>query len=357
MVRKPGSSSSGSSRPDSPMASAGRSGTSGGSGSAGGTSGGTAGGTASGSMSGSAGSSAVGRRGAGVDARSRAVPVAPTTASLAQAAPRSRTSPTLVGLAIAGWATFAVQWVIVLVIVLGRGSTLSSTNAAAPVASPREYTRPTNTADTDRQRPTSNANAAASTPAADADADPNNPLQMPQANVLGLPLDADHTAVLLDAIQISSAWLDDAKTTLLAGLSRPANGRRVSLLISRDGQATPLPANPFTPAANRLSSLAGFLNPVTASGSGGLSNSIDAAIDSGATEMIFITSRATGWGSWLGTLDGKLTAGNNRIKLHVIQIGEINDDLRGYVTSPPNNGTYLSLQPDQLRQWRTAAGR
>ena len=331
-----------------------------GGGSAGGTSGGTAGGTSSGSMGGTAGGSAVGRRGAGVDARQRAVPVAPAAST--PYAPTPKASPALVGLAIAGWATFAVQWVVVLVIVLGRGSNLTATNAAAPTASPRHYTRPTNTASADdRRRPTSSAGTSAATPAAagrPADAtDPGNPLQMPQANVLGLPLEADHTVVLLDAIQISEDWLDDAKATLLRGLSRPANGRQVSLLISRDGQATALPDNPFTPAANQLSNLAGFLNPVTASGSGGLADSIDAAVASDATQMIFITSRATGWGSWLGTLDGKLTSGDGRVTLHIVQIGEVNQDLQNYITSSPNNGNYLHLQPAQLRQWRSDAGR
>ncbi len=354
MVRKPGSSSSGSSRPDSPMGSAGRS-------AAGATNTGSGSGgmSSSGSMSGTAGGSAVGRRGAGVDRPSRTAPPAPVAPAGYPSPPSTKASPALVGLAIAGWTTFAVQWIVILVIVLGRG-TVSSTNAAAPYATARTTPASDTTSSTAANpRSTAPDTTGRSTPAATTPPprSSDNPLLMNQPNVLGLPLSADHTAILLDAIEISSPWLDDVKPALLAGLTQSAGNRRVSLLYSREGAPTALSANPFTPATNRLSTLTRFLNPVSASGRGGLSDSIEAAVDTRADDMIFITSRTSGWGGWLGTLDAKLTANNSRVRLHVIQIGEANDALKGYVESAPNNGTYLNLQPAQLQQWRSAAGR
>jgi hypothetical protein len=175
---------------------------------------------------------------------------------------------------------------------------------------------------------------------------------MSQPNVLGQPLPAGHTAVLLDAIQISSPWLNDAKAALLSGLTRNSpRDRTVSLVVSRDGSTTRFDANPFSPAPARLSPLSSFLGPLNASGRGGLSSSLDAAVETGADQVIFITSRASGWKGYLNTLRTKLSPGNRRVTLHVIQVGETNDDLRAFVQGA-NGGTYTHLTADQIAGWR-----
>ncbi|MEO0515223.1 MAG: hypothetical protein AAF086_08015, partial [Planctomycetota bacterium] len=101
MIRKPSPGSSGSSRPASPGASS--------SGSSSGTRAGTSAGTRAGT---SAGTRAGFTTNVGV-----AEPAGGAIVSMPQ---RGKPKPMLVGLAIAGWATFAVEWIVVLVIILGR---------------------------------------------------------------------------------------------------------------------------------------------------------------------------------------------------------------------------------------------
>jgi hypothetical protein len=176
---------------------------------------------------------------------------------------------------------------------------------------------------------------------------------MRRANLLGQPLPGQHTAVLLDAIEISGPWLTDVKAALVLGLSQSAEpGQRVSLLYSRDGNATVMDASPFTPAGARLSGLSRFFNGVDAAGRGGLTASLTAAVETGATDLVFITSRASGWAGYLSRLEQMLTA-QQRVRLHVIQIGDTNDDLRAFVRGA-NGGTYTNLTAEQIQNWRNA---
>lgn len=268
--------------------------------------------------------------------------------------PRSKPKPMLVGLAIAGWATFAVQWVIILVIVLGRSG------GATQVAVAQAET-PTRSAATTPAPRTANPPVAPRTstptprPPAPAVVDQNNPFLALSPNALGMRLNSGHTAILFDAIDRSSAWFSDGKAGLIAGLTRPATGQTVSLFTIRDGEISAFNNNPFVPAPARLSPLTRFLNPLTAAGSGGLGNGLDTAIASGAQEVVFITSRSTNWSGYLDTLKNKLNPNGRKVTLHVLQVGDASADLRGFVESSGNNGRYTRITPQQLKTWRNAA--
>ncbi|MEM9916052.1 MAG: hypothetical protein AAF911_13945 [Planctomycetota bacterium] len=365
MIRKPSPGSSGSSRPASPSAS--------GSGSSAGTKSGTKAGTRAGTAMGT-------RVGFTTDTG-----IAEPAGGAVMAMHRPKPKPALVGLAIAGWATFAVQWIVVLVIILGRGGgtnnvTVAQANtanrpvpqAATPApqnpaprtttttTTPRNTTTtPRNTTTTPRATtPTPTPSPRATNPnptPAPAAADRNNPFLALSPNALGMSLNPGHTAILLDAVDRSSEWFDDGKAGLIAGLTRPGNGQTISLFTIRDGQVGRFANNPFTPAPARLSPLTRFFNPITTQGSRGLGTGLDAAIQSGADEVIFITSRSTNWGGYLNTLESKLNTDGGKVKLHIVQVGDVSTELRGFVQGNKNNGRYTRITPQQLQTWRSAA--
>lgn len=353
MIRKPSPGSSGSSRPASPSAS--------GSGSSAGTKSGTRAGTSAGTRAGTA----MGTRAGFTTDLGVAEPAGGAVMAMAHRKPQ----PVLVGLAIAGWATFAVQWIFVIVLILGRGGSTSNVSVAqaevrppatnqATTPTPRTTTPPrtttttpprTTTAAPPRNTPTT------TTPPRPAVVDNNNPFLALTPNALGVPLNPGHTAILLDAVDRSSAWFNEGKAALISGLTRSGNGQTVSLFTIRDGEIGQFANNPFTPAFARLSPLTSFLNPLTTQGSRGLGNGLDAAIASGASEVIFITSRSTNWGGYLGTLKSKLNPNGRQVTLHVLQVGDESAELRGFVEGGDNNGRYTRITPQQLKAWRTAA--
>ncbi|MEM8737954.1 MAG: hypothetical protein AAGG38_05675 [Planctomycetota bacterium] len=339
MARKPGSSSSGQpSRPDSPM---------GGSGSTAGSKSGTKSGTRAGTA---AGTSAGTRAGfSTMQAPGNTEPAGGPLMSLPAA---RKPRPALVALAIAGWATFVVQWVLIVVIIVGRGD--QPRVAAAESAPPRVAANPSpvgaGPAPAPANRPTPTP-APAPTPRIDA----SNPFQMLDANALGMPLNSGHTAVLLDAVDRSKAWFDDAKAALLAGLTRPTGNRRASLVLIRDGKTLTYNNRIFNPNPNQLTPLRRFLDPVTPAGSRGLGAGLDAAIGSGANEVVFITSRSTNWSAYLSTLERKLQPSGRRVTLHVVQMGDPSPELRAFVEGA-NGGRYTVLSAEQLDTWRKAAG-
>ncbi|MEM6856189.1 MAG: hypothetical protein AAF593_17450, partial [Planctomycetota bacterium] len=110
MIRKPSPGSSGSSRPASPSAS--------GSGSSAGTKSGTKAGTRAGTAMGT-------RVGFTTDTG-----LAEPAGGAVMAMHRPKPKPALVGLAIAGWLTFAVQWIFVIVLILGRGGGTNNVTVA-----------------------------------------------------------------------------------------------------------------------------------------------------------------------------------------------------------------------------------
>ncbi len=274
---------------------------------------------------------------------------------------RSKPKPMLVGLAIAGWATFAVEWIVVLVIILGRGGgannvtvaqaadrpaitnttpRATATTPSATATPPRTTTNPPPTTTPTRARP--------------AVIDNNNPFLALAPNALGMTLNPGHTAVLLDAVDRSSAWFDDGKAALIAGLTRPSTGQTVSLFTIRDGAIGTFDSNPFAPAPAQLSPLTRFLNPITPLGSRGLGSGLDAAIASGAQELIFITSRATNWSGYLPTLKDKLNPSGRKVTLHFLQLGDNSPELRSFVEARDNGGRYTLITPEQLKAWRSA---
>lgn len=297
----------------------------------------------------------------------------------------------MISLACAGWGTFVLLWVFVITIIINRGDTgntvLAQTahvtpppatspgpvtpqantsaqvptptpnpsprTATPPTPQPANPTTPTPTATTPTPTPTVTPPAPAPTPTPPPPAlSEKNPFGISRANVLGFQINPGHTAVLLDAIERSQGWMDDGKAALISGLTRPDVSRRVSLVTTSDGQVQAMPTNPFSPGASKFTPLNNFLRPVKAVGKGGLGAGLTAAIDTGADEVVFITSRSGGWGGYLNTLRGMLKMNSGSpVKLHIIQIGESNNALRQFVENECQ-GTYLLLSEDQLRTWR-----
>lgn len=278
---------------------------------------------------------------------------APAGGQLATLPSHQKPRPMLVGLAIAGWATFAVEWVIILIIIIGRSGGGPNVAAAHHESTPPAKATtpaPRTTPSTPNTRTTTPPRA--TTPAATADTD--NPFLMSAPNALGMTLNAGHTAILLDAVDKSSAWFDDGKAALAAGLTRNASGQTASLFTIRDGKIGEFKENPFAPGSARRTALDQFLNPLDTKGSRGLGNGIDAAVESDAKEIIFITSRSTNWSGYLATLERKLQPNSGRVKLHVVQVGDASAELQAFVQGV-NSGRYTRVTPSQLKTWRSAA--
>lgn len=346
MARQSNSSSGGSSRPDRPSAS--------GAGTRAGSKAGSSAAGRSGSRTGTRAGTAVGATGF-TTAHGQAAPAAGQIASLPT---HHKTRPMLVGLAIAGWATFAVEWVIVLVIIVGRtggGPNVAGAYDQTPpppratTPAPRTTTPPTPTT---TPRTTTPPRPTPSPPPAAANTD--NPLLMSTPNALGMTLNAGHTAVLLDAVDKSSDWFDDGKAALTAGLTKNASGQTVSLFTIRDGVIGEFNGNPFAPGPARRTPLNQFLDPLDTKGSSGLGNGVDAAVGSGAKEIIFITSRSTNWSGYLSTLERKLQPSSGRVTFHVVQVGDASAELQAFVQGV-NSGRYTRITPSQLKTWRAAA--
>lgn len=292
-----------------------------------------------------------------------------STAGVVMPLPGRKPQPMLVGLAIAGWATFAVQWIFVIVLIIGRGGspntvTVAQADTTPPRTSPpasQPITRPPTSAvtPTPTQRPAPSTRPATVTPTPQPvtpAADPNNPFLALRPNALGMDLNSGHTVILIDAVQQSSGWLDDGKAALIAGLTRPARGQTASLLTIRDGEIDAYSGNPLIPGSGQLTGLARFFNPLDTQGKGGLGAGLDAAVATGADEIIFLTSRASRWGGYLETVERKLTPDGRRVKLSVVSIGGASEDLREFVRAPRNGGRFTQISPQQLKAWRDAAG-
>lgn len=344
MARKPSPSSGGSSRPDSPS-----SGSTAGSSRAGSSAAGRSG-TRAGTRAGTTAGAAAGFN----TDRNSAAPAGGTLASLPST---SRSRPLLLGLAIAGWTTFAVEWVVILTIVMGRGSSprvavAHNDNPPPRVAqsTPITPTPPTTTSRTTTTPRNTTNPTATKTPAANK----ANPFLNPEPNAMGMELNAGHTAILLDAVDRSEAWFEDGKAALAAGLTRDRANQTVSIVTIRDGEIGKFNGNPFKPGPSQLAPLNRFLNPLNTKGSSGLGKGIDTAVETGANEIIFITSRSDRWGGYLSTVEQKLQPKRGKVTLHVVQVGENSDELQAFVQGV-NSGRYLRLTPEQLKTWRAAA--
>lgn len=358
MIRKPSPGSSGSSRPASPSKSG-----------AGASSAGSKAGTSAGTRAGTAMGTRVGF--------TTDVGVAEPAGGAIGVLPPRKPKPALVGLAIAGWATFVVQWIVVLVIILGRGGAASHVTVAqaqpasrpavtdpAPAKAPPVADLPTAQPQTPKAPPTNTNTPPKPTPtpkptvtpppAPAAVVDKSNPFLNPTPNVLNVELQPGHTAVIFDSIERSKNWFDHARAALIAGLVHPGSGQTVSLYVVSDGKVIPYGRNPFTPAPARRTALTNFLDPMNPVGKGGLGASLDAAIGSGAKQVIFVTGRSTGWGAYLDTLKGKLNPNGRSVKLHIVQMGEASPELQGFIEGD-NEGEYKQIWFKQLENWRKAA--
>lgn len=286
---------------------------------------------------------------------------------LPDAAAPSRPRPrfAMVALAVAGWSVFAIEWAIVLTMLSQSADTTNAVTyveAAAPaaaVSNPKPTPKPTTTATTPRPstpKPaaTTTSKPATPKPAPAATATATNPFQLRSANVMGIDLPAGHTVVLLDAIEKSQAWFDDGKAALIAGLTETARGSQVGISYIRDGQAGSMSKSPINPGTSASSSLLSFLNPLKPEGSRGFWQGFDEAISHSPDQIVFVTSRTSGWASVIPSFEKRLQANGKRIRLHVVQVGPAVPELRAFVTGA-NGGQYKQFTADQLKKWRQAA--
>ncbi len=287
------------------------------------------------SASSAVGAASVGARPSSPNARSAA-----RSAPLNLSAVRPPANPAIKWLAIGGWATFAVEWFLMLMIltttVAGSGSRAGADAAPTPQAAA--------------------APSAASTVRSPASSSVRNPVAAPAApspvngpSVLGLAPGKGHTVILLDAIEKSRPWFDRAKAKLIAGLSRPGPAGAtfsVAVINNNGGRGLINRAVEYgTPAVNPLRKT---LPPLKVSGSKGLGDGLDAAIKLGAERVIFVTPRENGWSGALTFLEQKLSSGGKRIPLDVVQVSNLPvNDLRAFVTGA-NGGQYLVVSPGSI---------
>jgi len=310
------------------------------------------------SSSSGSGRSAAGGSSAGSRAGTRvgmsapgAVRPAPRPAAFEIAPARPPAHPALKWLAIGGWATFAAEWLLMLLVLTSLVSRGGRVNAeAAPVAAPQApvVRAPAAPAPALTPAPAPSATApVATTPGPTPTATP--PAATTGPDVLGLNPGPGHTVVLLDAIERSEPWLDRAKGKLIEGLTRPGPaGATFSVAVMNDGNGHGLINRPLTYGPAAAAPLGKALDPLGATGSGGLSAGLEAAGKLGADQIVFITSRDSKWGGAVSFLEKKLLVNGKRIRLHVVQVNDQPvSELRAFVTGA-NGGQYLQVAPGSL---------
>ena len=258
---------------------------------------------------------------------------------------RAPAHPALKWLAIGGWATFAVEWLLMLLVLTSLVSRGGREGAeAAPAAAPVPPV--VRTPATPTRNPASTPTA--TTPAAVV------PTTIPTAaanvpNVLGLDPGAGHTVIVLDAIEKSGPWLNQAKAKLIEGLSRPGPaGATFSLVTINDNGGRGLINRPLSYGPAAAEGLRKALDPLQAKGTRGLGAGLDAAGKLGADQVVFITSRDTKWGGAVPFLEQKLSVGGKRIRLDVVQVNDQPvSELRAFVTGS-NGGKYLQVAPGSI---------
>jgi len=280
-----------------------------------------------------------------------AVRPAPRPAAFEIAPARPPAHPALKWLAIGGWATFAAEWLLMLLVLTSLVSRGGRVNAeAAPVAAPQApvVRAPAAPAPALTPAPAPSATApVATTPGPTPTATP--PAATTGPDVLGLNPGPGHTVVLLDAIERSEPWLDRAKGKLIEGLTRPGPaGATFSVAVMNDGNGHGLINRPLTYGPAAAAPLGKALDPLGATGSGGLSAGLEAAGKLGADQIVFITSRDSKWGGAVSFLEKKLLVNGKRIRLHVVQVNDQPvSELRAFVTGA-NGGQYLQVAPGSL---------
>lgn len=269
---------------------------------------------------------------------------APRPAAFEIAPARPPAHPALKWLAIGGWATFAAEWLLMLLVLTSLVSRGGRVNAdAAPVAAPPPpvVRAPANPA------PATVASTPAPTTPSPTPATP--PAVTGGPRVLGLDPGGGHTVIVLDAIEKSGPWLDRAKAKLIAGLSRPGPaGATFSIAVINDNDGRGLINRPLTYGPAAEAPLRKALDPLQVKGTKGLGAGLETAGKLGADQVVFITSRDSKWGGAVPFLEQKLSVNGKRIRLHVVQVNnQPVNELRAFVTGA-NGGQYLQVAPGSL---------
>lgn len=242
-------------------------------------------------------------------------------------------------LAIGGWGTFAVEWLVMLLVLtslVGQGGRVKAE------AAPQREAKAT---------PPTSAQSATPTPRT---ATPAAPVVAPsatsaKANVLGMTLSRGHTVVLVDAVEQSRPWMNQAKAKLIAGLSQPGlPGATFSIAVINNNSGRSLTNERLTYGPAVAGKLRSALNPLQIKGTKGLGTGLDTAGKLGADQIIFITSRNQRWGAYVTFLEGKLSLNGKRIRLDVVQVNDkASTDLQKYITGA-NNGQYRVVTPGSI---------
>lgn len=252
----------------------------------------------------------------------------------------------LKGLAIAGWITFAVEWMVVILVVtslLGQERRVEADAAPQRVAAtPRTPARTPAAVQTPAPRTVTPTRVTPSRPAVGVAGSAG-------ANVLGMTLSPGHTVVLLDAVEQSGPWLSRAKAKLITGLSQsgPA-GATFSVAVINNNSGRSLTNRRLTYGPAAAGPLRTALTPLQIKGTKGLGTGLDTATKLGADQVIFITSRSTKWGPAVPFLQSKLNANGKRVRLDVVQVNnQAVAELRAFVTGA-NKGQYRVVAPGSI---------
>ena len=183
---------------------------------------------------------------------------------------------------------------------------------------------------------------------------PGNPLNLPNATVLGLPL-ARHTVVFVDAWQDpdKEPWFSNFQESLNESLQKTSSGR-VSLVYLADGKIFEPPRQQVQPgrlltAAVRNMDRQVQLGPEKGNFWGGLK----AALATGADHLILVTNREL-WEPAIPGLRSRLKNAGRNVEFDVILFGEPNRSLS--VVTGSFNGTVRTVRPEELRRWLREMG-
>ena len=265
--------------------------------------------------------------------------------------------PAIKWLAIGGWGTFVAEWLMMMLVLTNLvGSDGHRDTEAAPPAPRATVTPPVTPPATTTRSATPPRTAVTPPPAAVTPSANVTPFTDPRANVMGLNVDPGHTVVLLDAIERSAPWFDDAKAALVAGLSKPGpGGATFSFAVVNDNNGRALIPRPLAYGPAAAGPLRDNLTPLQIKGTKGFWNGFDAANALKPDQIVFITARATSWPAVIPSFESRLRVDGKRVRLNVIQVGPAVPELKAFVTGA-NGGRYEQFAPAQLDTWRKAAG-
>ena len=187
--------------------------------------------------------------------------------------------------------------------------------------------------------------AAPATP--DRPAETDNPATWTTPTILGQPF-AGHTVLVVDSVEQSRDWIDDANRSLLATLTKSGNGERISVFYIHDGQVDGLPSQPLSPGRALARPLSRLQAKAPATGRRGFYDGLAAAIDAEADHIVVVTGRRE-WEEAGPYIQSRLDAAPGNPSFSIISLSGRDAELQKIADA---TGGYLEpLEASVLRSW------